>query len=298
MSDQPATRSTIRPLRRLAPRLPWGLSLGMALVLLLLLAFVVAAIAAPLLAPHDPLRQSLLLRLRPPGSGTASAGTFPLGTDDLGRDLLSRILFGARASFIVAILSVTVSLTVGTALGLAAGWFRGWTATIIMRVVDTMLSIPAILLAVLTVAVLGPSFLNLVLVLGLTRWPRYTRVAYSSTLQVASLPYMRAAEMAGARAGRLLFRHVLPNIAGPLMVVATSEFGLMILSEAGLSFLGLGIQPPAPSWGSIMSAGRQYVARAWWLTVFPGLSLFVLVLCVNLVGDWLRDRLDPRSVGR
>jgi peptide/nickel transport system permease protein len=267
---------------------------GIALVLLLLAGFVLAAAGADLLSPYDPLRQSLLLRLRPPGFGTA-AGTYWLGTDDLGRDLLSRILYGARASIAVALLSVSVSLVVGTLLGLLAGWFRGWTAVFIMRAVDTMLSIPAILLAVLTVAVLGPGFVKLVLVLGLTRWPRYTRVAYAQTLQVAALPYIRAAEMAGSGALRILLRHVLPNIAGPLMVVSTSEFGLMILFEAGLSFLGLGIQPPYPSWGSIMSAGRQYVARAWWLTVFPGACLFVLVLCVNLFGDWLRDRVDPRS---
>ena len=164
-----------------------------------------------------------------------------------------------------------------------------------MRLVDTVLSIPAILLAVLTVAVIGPGFLDLVLVLGLTRWPRYTRVAYASTLQVAAMPYIRASEMAGTGTARILRRHVLPNIAGPIMVVATSEFGLMILSEAGLSFLGLGIQPPMPSWGSILSAGRQYVERAWWLTVFPGLGLFLVVVCVNLLGDALRDRLDPRS---
>ena len=221
-----------------------------------------------------------------------------LGTDDLGRDLMSRVLHGARASIAVAALSVSISLAFGTLLGLLAGWFRGWVAIAIMRSVDTMLSIPAILLAVLTVAVLGPSFLNLILVLGLTRWPRYTRVAYAQTLQVATLPYIRAAEMAGAGSARILWRHILPNIAGPLMVVATSEFGLMILFEAGLSFLGLGIQPPYPSWGSIMSVGRQYVERAWWLTVFPGACLFVLVLCVNLFGDWLRDRVDPRSQGR
>ena len=270
----------------------------MAVILAVLCAFALAAVLAPYLAPHDPLRQSLLLRLRPPGSSTPSAGVFPLGTDDLGRDLLSRILYGARASFLVAALSVAVSLVVGTALGLVAGWSRGWVAAVIMRLVDTMLSVPAILLAVLTVAVLGPGFIKLVLVLGLTRWPRYTRVAYASTLQVAGLPYIRAAEMAGAGAGRILRRHVLPNIAGPLMVVATSEFGLMILFEAGLSFLGLGIQPPAPSWGSIMSAGRQYVERAWWLTVFPGIGLFGVVLCVNLVGDWLRDQIDPRSALR
>jgi peptide/nickel transport system permease protein len=161
-----------------------------------------------------------------------------------------------------------------------------------------MLSIPAILLAVLTVAVLGPGFVKLILVLGLTRWPRYTRVAYAQTLQVASLPFIKAAELGGAGALRILVRHVLPNIAGPLVVVATAEFGLMILFEAGLSFLGLGIQPPQPSWGSIMSAGRQYVERAWWITVFPGAFLFLLVLSINVFGDWLRDRLDPRSRSR
>jgi peptide/nickel transport system permease protein len=274
-------------------RLPATIIVCMALLAVL----TIAAVAAPWLSPHDPLHQSLLLRLRPPGSATAAAGMFPLGTDDLGRDLLSRIIYGARASLIVATLSVSVSLVVGTLLGLIAGRSRWWIAALVMRLVDTMLSVPAILLAVLTVAVLGPGFLKLILVLGLTRWPRYTRVAYASTLQVVALPYIRAAEMAGAGSLRILLRHVLPNIAGPLMVVATSEFGLMILFEAGLSFLGLGIQPPSPSWGSIMSAGREYVARAWWMTVFPGVTLFVLVLCVNLLGDWLRDRLDPQSVG-
>jgi peptide/nickel transport system permease protein len=265
------------------------------LAILLLLA--TAALAAPWISPHDPLRQSLLLRLKPPGSAGAQ-GMFLLGTDDLGRDLFSRILYGARASFAVATLSVAVSLAVGVTLGLVAGWVRGWIAAVVMRLVDTMLSIPAILLAVLTVAVIGPSSFSLILVLGLTRWPRYTRVAYASTLQVAGMPFVQASEMAGAGTARILLRHVLPNIAGPLMVVATSEFGLMILFEAGLSFLGLGIQPPAPSWGSIMSAGRQYVERAWWLTVFPGIGLFTLVLCVNLLGDALRDRLDPRSAGQ
>jgi peptide/nickel transport system permease protein len=272
--------------------------ISLVVLLAILLLFALAALLAPWIAPHDPLRQSLLLRLRPPGFAAPRLGAFLLGTDDLGRDLLSRILYGARASFAVAILSVSVSLIVGTALGLLAGWAQGWLAAIIMRFVDTMLSIPAILLAVLTVAVIGPGFLDLILVLGLTRWPRYTRVAYASTLQVTAMPYIQASEMAGAGTTRILLRHVLPNIAGPLMVVATSEFGLMILFEAGLSFLGLGIQPPAPSWGSIMSAGREYVARAWWLTVFPGIGLFILVVCVNLIGDAVRDRLDPRSVGR
>ncbi len=270
---------------------------GIGLALGVLGLFVVLAALAPWVSPHDPLRQSLLLRLRPPGT-SSRLGLFPLGTDDLGRDLLSRILWGARASFAVAVLSVVVSLFVGTGLGLLAGWRRGWVAAVVMRLVDTVLSVPAILLAVLTVAVLGPGFLDLVLVLGLTRWPRYTRVAYAATLQVAALPFISAAVMAGAGSARILRRHVLPNIAGPLVVVATTEFGLMILFEAGLSFLGLGIQPPAPSWGSILSAGRQYVGRAWWLTVFPGVGLFAVVVCVNLLGDWLRDRLDPRAAGR
>lgn len=260
----------------------------------ILAAITLVALLAPWISPADPARQTLIARLRPPGHATSSM-TYWLGTDELGRDLLSRIIWGARASLLVALLSVTVSLTVGTLLGMLAAWKRGWTEILIMRFVDIMLSIPAILLAVLTVAVLGPGFGKLILVLGLTRWPRYTRVAYAQTLQVASLPYIKAAELGGAGTLRILFRHVLPNIAGPLTVVATAEFGLMILFEAGLSFLGLGIQPPQPSWGSIMSAGRQYVERAWWITLFPGACLFLLVLSVNVLGDWLRDRLDPRS---
>ena len=265
------------------------------LVSLILGTIVAAAVLAPLIAPMDPARQALILRLRPPGYMNSAGQVFLFGTDDLGRDLFSRVLYGARASLAVALLSVTVSTTVGTALGMIAAWFRGWVEIAIMRLVDIMLSIPAILLAVLTVAVLGPGFLKLVLVLGFTRWPRYTRVAYAQTLQVATLPYIKAAELGGARSGRILARHILPNIAGPIMVVITAEFGLMILFEAGLSFLGLGIQPPAPSWGSIMSAGRQYVERAWWITLFPGACLFLLVFSINVFGDWLRDRLDPRS---
>ncbi len=264
----------------------------------ILAAFVLIALLAGILAPADPARQSLIQRLRPPGHATAQGFTYWMGTDELGRDLLSRVLHGARASMAVAVASVAVSLAVGTALGLLAGWRRGYAEVAIMRLVDTMLSIPAILLAVLAVAVIGPGFQTLVLVLGLTRWPRYARVAYAQTLQVATLPYIRAAELAGVGTARLLTRHVLPNIAGPLVVVATAEFGLMILFEAGLSFLGLGIQPPTPSWGSIMSTGRNYLERAWWLTLFPGGCLFLLVLSVNVLGDWLRDKLDPRSRAR
>ena len=268
---------------------------GILLVAGILLVLFAAAVLCPLIAPFDPSRQALLLRLKPPGFTNSAGQSFWFGTDDLGRDLLSRVLYGARASLAVAVLSVVVSTVVGTLLGMTAAWFRGAVEVVIMRLVDIVLSIPAILLAVLTVAVLGPGFLKLVLVLGFTRWPRYTRVAYAQTLQVSNLPYIKAAELGGARTPRILVRHVLPNIAGPLLVVATSEFGLMILFEAGLSFLGLGIQPPYPSWGSILSVGRQYINRAWWLILFPGGCLFMLVFSVNVLGDWLRDKIDPRA---
>jgi peptide/nickel transport system permease protein len=262
--------------------------------LLVLAIFVVAALAAPLVAPADPAKQSLLARLKPPGT-VAGGVTFLLGTDELGRDLLSRIIYGARASLAVAALSVAVSSVLGTLLGLVAGYYRGWVEVAIMRAVDIMLSIPAILLAIITVAVLGAGFLNLILVLGLTRWPRYTRVAYGQTLSVATLSFIAASRLAGAGDRRILLRHVLPNILAPMIVVATLEFGLMVLFEAGLSFLGLGIQPPTPSWGSIMSVGRNYTDTAWWIVTFPGLCLFLLVLSINLFGDHLRDRFDPRS---
>ncbi|QTF08731.1 ABC transporter permease [Brenneria izadpanahii] len=268
--------------------------LSVLVVSLILALIVLLAIFAPWIAPLDPARQNLLARLKPPGF-EARGVVFWFGTDDLGRDLLSRTLYGARVSLSVAVLSVAVSTLVGVTLGMIAGWFRGAAETLIMRLVDIMMSIPAILLAVLTVAVLGPGFLKLVLVLALTRWPRYTRVAYAQTLQIANLPFIKASELAGAGAARILLRHILPNIAGPLLIVATAEFGLMILMEAGLSFLGLGIQPPASSWGSIMSVGRQYIERAWWIVAFPGVCLFLLVFSVNVLGDWLRDRLDPRS---
>ena len=262
---------------------------------LILFGFILLAILAPLVAPLDPLNQSLLARLKPPGF-SANGVTRWLGSDELGRDLLSRVIYGTRISLLVALLSVCVSGSLGTLIGLIAGYRRGRIEIVIMRAVDIMMSIPAILLAILMVAVLGPSITNLVIVLGLTRWPRYTRIAYAQTLVIANMPYVTAARLAGARMPRILFRHLLPNIMAPLIVVATLEFGLMILYEAGLSFLGLGIQPPTPSWGTIMNAGRDYIASAWWITVFPGASLFLVVLSVNLLGDYLREYFDRRSM--
>lgn len=260
----------------------------------LLLGFVLVATTAPWLAPRDPNAQFLLGRLKAPGTELRGF-TYLLGTDEIGRDLLSRVIWGARISLLVAAFSVAISMTLGTLLGMIAGFRRGWTEILIMRAVDIVLSIPALLLAIITVAVVGPGLWTLVLVLGFTRWPRYARVAYGQTLAVMNMPFVRASRAYGTGAARLLARHVLPNILGPVIVVATLEFGLMVLSEAGLSFLGLGVVPPTPSWGGIMSTGRNYLTTAWWIATFPGACLFLLILSVNMIGDWLRDRFDPRS---
>ncbi|MET1412046.1 ABC transporter permease [Roseibium sp. HPY-6] len=256
----------------------------------LLLALVVCAVFAPWLAPFDPDRQNLLARLKAPGFDARGA-VYHLGSDELGRDVLSRLIYGAQVSISVAVLSVALSGVVGVAVGMAAGYLRGWVEILLMRLVDIFLSIPAILLAIITVAVLGPGFTNVVLVLALTRWPRYARVAYGQTLAIAGQPYVTLAKSMGASTPRVLILHILPNIVGPLLVVATLEFGLMVLFEAGLSFLGLGVQPPTSSWGSMLSTGRNYVASAWWIATFPGLALFLLVLSANLIGDRLGDRI-------
>ena len=260
----------------------------------LIALFVLAAVLAPFIAPYDPNSQNLIGRLKPPGT-TSRAFHYWLGSDELGRDLLSRIIFGARASLLVAFASVLLSGTFGVVVGMIAGYRRGFAELAIMRVVDVFLSIPAILLAIITVAVLGPSLVNVIVVLALTRWPRYARVAYGQTLSVANMPYVKLSALMGASVFRVLGVHILPNIIGAVSVVATLEFGLMVLFEAGLSFLGLGVQPPTASWGAMLSTGRNYIANAWWVATFPGLSLFLLVLAVNLIGDTVRDRLDPRA---
>jgi peptide/nickel transport system permease protein len=271
-------------------RIPWPIVPFVAILVML----VAMAVFAPLVAPLDPNQQNLLARLKPPGH-VARGVTYLLGSDELGRDVLSRVIYGARVSLLVAFASVILSGIFGSVLGMVAAFYRGWVETIIMRIVDIVLSIPAILLAIITVAVVGPSLYTVVVVLAFTRWPRYARVAYGQTLSVANMPYVRLSRFMGARWPRLLGRHILPNIAGPLIVVATLEFGLMVLFEAGLSFLGLGVQPPTSSWGAMLSVGRNYVATAWWIATFPGLALFLLVLSINLIGDYTRDRLDPRS---
>lgn len=288
MSTVSLTRDQIRQRkkkRKIIKALPFA-----AILLLLLLT----AIFAPLLAPHDPNTQNLLARLKAPGVIIRN-NLYLMGSDELGRDLFSRLIYGAQVSMLVAVSSVLLSGTVGTALGMIAGYVRGSTETVIMRLTDVFLSIPAILLAIIIVAIVGPGLFNLVFVLALTRWPRYARVAYGQTLAVSNMPYVRLSRFMGAGTPHILWKHILPNILGALVVVATLEFGLMVLFEAGLSFLGLGVQPPTASWGAMLSMGRNYLSTAWWIAVFPGICLFLLVLSANMLGDQLRDHFDPKS---
>ncbi len=253
-----------------------------------------AAILAPQIAPWDPGRQMLLKRLRPPAWEARGLREHPLGTDHLGRDILSRILHGGRISLGVGLSAVTLSCLIGVTLGLLAGFHGGRTDAFIMRVVDVFLAIPYILLAMGVVFALGPSLVNVILVMAVTRWVQFARIVRADVLSIREREFVSGARARGSRATRLLLRHVLPNALTPIIVVATLELAFMIIYESALSFLGLGVQPPTPTWGWMLSDGRNYIATAWWLATFPGLAIMLTVLAVNLLGDWLRDTLDPR----
>lgn len=253
-----------------------------------------AAAFPGIIAPHDPNAINLTARLVSPG--TAVGGSqYLLGADELGRDVLSRLIWGARISVVVAVLAVGVAGVGGGALGIIAGVRPKFLGVGIMRLADLVLSVPFFLLAILVVAILGPSVVNEVLVLAIVRWPRYTRVAYGQTVDTANREFVRSTVALGARRSRVVLRHILPEVLPPLVVVATLEVGLMIIFEAALSFIGLGAPPPTASWGAMLSEGQQYVATAWWISTFPGIALFLVVLAVNRIGDRVRDRLDPRS---
>lgn len=260
--------------------------------LIVVLCYVLVAVAAPLIVPHDPNHADLAARLSSPLS-ERNGTEHLLGTDALGRDVLSRIIYGARVSIVVAMATVVVAGTFGVLLGVLAGWRRGWLGALIMRIADIALSVPVFLLAILVVAVLGPNLVNVVVCLALVRWPRYTRVAYAGVLEARERGFVRGTAALGASGWWIVLRHVMPEVLPLAVVVATLELGLMVVFEASLSFIGLGVQPPTASWGSMLSDGQQYVASAWWLASFPGLALFGLVLSVNLLGDAVRDRLDP-----
>ena len=253
-----------------------------------------AALLAPHIAPWDPARQMLMKRLRPPAWEARGLREHPLGTDHLGRDILSRIVYGGRISLGVGLSAVTLSALMGVILGLMAGFHGGRIDAVIMRVADVFLSIPYILLAMGVVFALGPSLFNVILVMAVTRWVQFARIVRADVLSIREREFVSGARARGNRPFRLLLRHVLPNALTPIIVVATLELAFMIIYESALSFLGLGVQPPTPTWGWMLSDGRNYIATAWWLATFPGLAIMLTVLAVNLLGDWLRDTLDPR----
>jgi len=249
---------------------------------LVVAAAVVLAVAAPALAPGDPIKNALLERLTPP----TWAREHPLGTDTLGRDVASRLLHGARVSLVAGVL--------GVALGLISGWYRGWIDDVLMRLGDVQLAFPVLVLAVAVLAVLGASLLNLIVVLGTTGWITYARIVRGEVLTLRERDFVAAARALGANDGWIVRRHLLPNVLPPITVVATFSVARTIIAEASLSFLGLGIPAPEPSWGAMLDEGRNYITTGWWLALFPGLAILLLVLGINLVGDWLRDVLDPR----
>jgi len=259
--------------------------------------FLVTALAAPVAAPEDPVKTDLRHRLAPPGISGTDSRFSALGRDQLGRDILSRIVYGSRVTLAVAAASVLLGGVIGLALGLAAGYFGGWTERIIMRLVDVQLALPLMLLALIIVAVLGPSLRNLIIVLALTSWTRYARIVRGEVLSLREREFVLSAVAAGAGALRIILKHILPNVISAAVVVGTLELARVIIMESALSFLGLGVQPPAASWGRMLADGRSYMATAWWLATFPGLAIVILVLGVNLLGDWLRDHLDPRLLG-
>ena len=253
-----------------------------------------AAVFAPWVAPQDPTRQSLIRRFIPPVWAEGGKAVHVLGTDQVGRDILSRIIYGARVSLLVGVSAVAVSLTVGVTLGLLAGFLHGRVDTVITTVVDVWLSFPQLLLALAFVAALGPSLTTIIVVLGFTGWERYTRVVRAEVLALREKDFVEAARAMGASAARTIMRHLLPNTFSSIIVLSTLQVAQAILQEAALSFLGVGTGSAYPTWGQMIALGRDFVSVAWWLPTFPGLAILLTVLAINLVGDRLRDALDPR----
>ena len=266
---------------------------GFAFVLLL----GAVAMAAPWLAPHDPTRQSLRDRLAAPTLEAPDGRARLLGTDHLGRDVLSRVIYGARVSLVVGLSAVVVGGALGATLGIAAGFRGGFADSVIMTLADAQLAFPFILLAIGIIAVLGPSFPTLIVVIGLSGWVSYARILRSQVLVLRSREFVDAIHALGGSVARVIARHILPNVLSSLVVIATLELARAIVLEATLSFLGLGIQPPTPSWGGMIHEGREYLDTAWWISTFPGVVLMLASLVVSRTGDWLRDLLDPTLRG-
>jgi peptide/nickel transport system permease protein len=264
--------------------------LGLAVIL----CTVLAAMFAPELSPADPVKNNLLDRLTPPMWSPGGTSSYPLGTDTLGRDVLSRLLYGARISLLVGVSAVAISSILGVSLGLIAGYYGGWLDDVLMRLGDVQLAFPILVLAIAVLAVLGASLGNVILVLGISGWISFARIARGETLSLKEREFVEAARAIGVPDRCILWQHILPHVLSPITVVATFSVARVIIAEASLSFLGLGVPPPTPSWGAMLDEGRNYITTAWWLALFPGLAILLLVLGINLVGDWVRDVLDPR----
>lgn len=296
-SDVSQAPAPTRPVARRASQ--WRRLTGQklaAVAALFLFLLVVAAVFGSLVSPHDPNAIDLSLRNQPPGTAAPDGGVpYLLGTDALGRDVLSRIIIGARVTLAVGLASVLLSGVVGVAVGLIAGQYRGKVDEIIMRFVDLQMSIPSLLIALLVLYVLGGSFLNVILILAVIRWMVYTRLTRGLMLTLREQLYVEAAHAIGARDLRVVFRHMLPNLLSPVMVLATLEVATVLLTESSLSFLGLGIQPPDTSWGQMLSEGREYLSTAWWLIAFPGLAILLTALSLNIVANWMRERSGPQQ---
>ncbi|HBF43122.1 MAG TPA: peptide ABC transporter permease [Desulfobacteraceae bacterium] len=263
--------------------------------LVILFLLIVAALFAEIIAPHSPIDQNITQALRPPFFLESGSCNNLLGTDELGRDILSRIIFGARISLVVGFIAVAISGFIGTCLGLVSGYFGGRVDSVIMRLVDIQLSMPYILIALALIGALGPSLRNIIIVIGITSWVDYGRVVRGEVLSIKGNEFVDLAKIAGCSTYRILLKHIFPGVVNSLIILATLMLGRIIIFEAALSFLGLGVQPPTPSWGSMLADGRQYLTYAWWLATFPGFAIMLVVLGTNLVGDWLRDLLDPKQ---
>lgn len=274
-------------------RRTWRMPPIVVICLVFLALLTLAAIFAPLIAPQDPLRQSLSMRNRPPAwlAGGSSAHLF--GTDNLGYDIFSRLLYGTRISLGIGIVAAIIGALLGTALGLIAGFFRGPAEWIIMLAVDAQLATPFLVIAIAAIAAFGKGLPILIVLAGISGWMGFARACRSSVLSLRERDFVAAARALGATDRRIVVRHILPNLWSIILVIVTIDLRRVILFEASLSFLGLGVQPPQPSWGSMIDKGREYLGTAWWISIFPGLALMLTILAVSLVGDWLRDALDP-----
>jgi dipeptide transport system permease protein len=262
--------------------------------LVVIVALVLLALFADLIAPHSPILTNNAVFLKPPFWQSGGSLSYPLGTDAIGRDILSRLIHGARLSLLIGIAVVALSVVAGTILGLVAGFFRGVTEIVIMRLMDITLTLPSLLLAIVIVAILGPGLMNAMLAVAIVLLPHYVRIARAAVITEVSKDYVTAAKVAGAGRLRLMFKEVLPNCAAPLIVQATLGISTAILDAAALGFLGLGAQPPLPEWGTMLADAREFVLRAWWVVTLPGIAILVTVLAFNLLGDGLRDALDPK----